>query len=96
MILPKHLLGADAIAQSKAAVQTTGYMEMGVCNTNASPVDITAQDPELESASTEPIKILVRACGNVSLGKFSPSDLTTLLPANAKTKRCEFWGRIVR
>ncbi len=86
-------LGADAVAVSNAAMQAIGCLAMRACHTNACPVGIATQDPELRKrldvdeasrrlerffrASVELMRLLARACGHARLGDFSRDDLVT-------------------
>ncbi|MGE3246504.1 MAG: glutamate synthase-related protein [Beijerinckiaceae bacterium] len=86
-------LGADAIAVSNSALQAIGCLGMRACHTNACPVGIATQKPNLIArleieksakrlknffeASTELMKVLARACGHSHLSEFALDDLTT-------------------
>ena len=86
-------LGADAIAVSNSALQAIGCLGMRACHTNACPVGIATQKPNLVArleieksaqrlqnffeASTDLMKVLARACGHSHLNQFSIDDLTT-------------------
>jgi len=86
-------LGADAVAVSNSALQAIGCLGMRACHTDACPVGIATQKPELRRrlkidrgaeqlnsffrASTELMQVLARACGHDDLGKLSIDDLTT-------------------
>jgi methylamine---glutamate N-methyltransferase subunit C len=86
-------LGADAIAISNSALQAIGCLGMRACHTNACPVGIATQKPNLVArleieksarrlknffeSSTGLMSLLARACGHDHLNQFSPDDLTT-------------------
>ncbi|MCC2097630.1 MAG: Rieske 2Fe-2S domain-containing protein [Hyphomicrobiales bacterium] len=86
-------LGANAIAVSNAALQAIGCLGMRACHTNACPVGIATQQPNLVArleieksaqrlkrffeAATELMVVLARACGHTHLNQFSRDDLTT-------------------
>jgi glutamate synthase domain-containing protein 2 len=81
---------------------------MRACHTNACPVGIATQKPELVSrlvveksarrlanffeASVELMKILARACGHERLADFSPDDLTTWKPEMARLSGVAYAG----
>ena len=86
-------LGADGIAVSNSAMQAIGCVAARMCNTNNCPAGIATQKEELRKklnveksarklqtffmASTELMRIMARACGHDSLGKFNNEDLAT-------------------
>jgi glutamate synthase domain-containing protein 2 len=86
-------LGADAVAVSNSALQAIGCLGMRACHTNACPVGIATQKPNLVArleieksarrlknffeSATELMQVLARACGHTHLNQFSRSDLTT-------------------
>lgn len=86
-------LGADAIALSNAALQAIGCTGMRACNTNNCPVGIATQRKELRArldigksagqlaqyfdATTDLMKVLVRACGHNNLAQLNKNDLAT-------------------
>ncbi len=86
-------LGADAIALSNSALQAIGCLGMRACHTNACPVGIATQKPNLVArleieksarrlknffdSSVELMSVLARACGHNHLNQFNVDDLTT-------------------
>ena len=86
-------LGADAIAVSNSAMQAIGCIGMRACSSNACPVGIATQNPDLRArlpvaaaaerlhkffcASVELMAVLARACGHTSLSELCTDDLTT-------------------
>ena len=86
-------LGADGVAIANSAIQAIGCLGMRACHTNNCPVGIATQRPNLRArliversaqqlanylhATTELMKVLVRACGHPHLRELSPNDLTT-------------------
>ncbi len=86
-------LGADAVAVSNAAMQAIGCIAMRACNTNNCPVGIATQKDHLRrrleiqksalqlknyfEATVELMKVMARACGYRSMGKFNVDDLST-------------------
>lgn len=86
-------LGADAVALSTSVMHAIGCIAMRACHTNACPVGIATQRPELVSrleveksarrlanfleASVELMKVLARACGHARLSDFSVDDLVS-------------------
>jgi len=86
-------LGADAVAVSNSAMQAVGCIAARMCNTNACPVGVATQNPELRArldvqigaqrlaryfgATVELMQVLARACGHASLSDFAPRDITT-------------------
>ena len=86
-------LGAEAVAVSNSAMQAIGCIGMRACSSNACPVGIATQNPELRArlpvdaaadrlgryfeATTELMAVLARAMGHTHLSEFVPSDLTT-------------------
>lgn len=86
-------LGADAVAVSNSALQAIGCVGMRACASNACPVGIATQRPELRArlvvdeaaerltrflgATVELMGVLAKACGHERLDQFSVDDLTT-------------------
>lgn len=86
-------LGADAIAVSNAAIQAIGCLGMRACHTNACPVGIATQKPNLTArleveksaqrlknffeSAADLMSVLARACGHDHLNQFSIDDLVT-------------------
>ncbi len=86
-------LGASAIALSNSALQAIGCLGMRACHTNACPVGIATQKPNLVArleiqksalrlktffeSATELMQVMARACGHSHLDQFNIDDLTT-------------------
>ena len=86
-------LGADAVAVSNSAMQAIGCIGMRACASNACPVGIATQNPELRArlpvdaaadrlhryfeATSELMCVLARAMGHTHLKEFTIDDLTT-------------------
>ena len=86
-------LGADAVAVSNSAMQAIGCIGMRACASNACPVGIATQNPELRArlpvdaaadrlhryfeATSELMCVLARAMGHTHLNEFTIDDLTT-------------------
>jgi glutamate synthase domain-containing protein 2 len=79
-----------------------------MCNTNNCPAGIATQKPELRKlidinksakqlnnffdASVELMKVMARACGHDSLGKFNQNDITTWKKDMAELTGIRFAG----
>ena len=88
------MLGADAVAVSNSALQAIGCLGMRACHTNNCPVGVATQKYSLRNrivietsarqlynyfnATNELIKVIARACGHDSVGKFNHNDLSTI------------------
>ena len=86
-------LGADAVAIANSALQAIGCVGMRACASNACPVGIATQRPELRArlvvddaaarltrfldATVELMGVLAKACGHERLDEFTLDDLTT-------------------
>ena len=86
-------LGADGIAVANSALQAIGCLGMRACHTNACPIGIATQRPELRArldvdrsaeqlanylrATTSLMQVVARACGHDRLAGFTIDDLTT-------------------
>lgn len=93
-------LGADGVALSNSAMQAIGCIAMRACASNNCPVGIATQKDHLRKrldivksatrlknyfeASTDLMKVLARACGYDSFGKFNIEDLSTYNEKMAK------------
>ena len=87
------MMGADAIAVSNSALQAIGCLGMRACGSNNCPVGIATQKENLRQrimiqqsarqlfnffdASNNLLKVVARACGYDSIGKFNFKDLST-------------------
>ena len=87
------MLGADAVAVSNSALQAIGCLGMRACHTNNCPVGVATQKDNLRNrivietsakqlynyfnATNELVKVIARACGYDSVGKFNHNDLST-------------------
>jgi glutamate synthase domain-containing protein 2/nitrite reductase/ring-hydroxylating ferredoxin subunit len=86
-------LGADGVAIANSAIQAIGCLGMRACASNACPVGIATQRPELRArlvvdeaaqrltrylgATVELMGVLAKACGHDHLSQFTLDDLTT-------------------
>ncbi len=86
-------LGADVVAVSNSALQAIGCLGMRACHSNACPVGIATQKPNLVArleikksarrlknffdSATELMLVLARACGHSHLNQFWHDDLVT-------------------
>ncbi len=87
------MLGADAVAIGNSAIQAIGCLGMRACDSNNCPVGIATQKDHLRKrliidesaqrlarflkATNDLMKVVARACGYDSVGKFEMNDLST-------------------
>jgi glutamate synthase domain-containing protein 2 len=101
-------LGADGVAVSNAAMQAIGCIAMRACQSNNCPVGIATQREDLRQrleiaksatrlknyfeGTVDLMKVLARACGYDSFGKFNVGDLSTYDKTMAELSGVGFCG----